>query len=251
MKFSRLICLILFFCVGNSYAQGVLSGNLQIESESLGYTLQYRVYTPPGFDALTEPPVVYLTDGQWYIDQGDFPAVLDELISQGTIPPVVAVFIDNRNPDRLSENRRNSQFFCNPKYESFVSDELVPVVDAAYHTAGTREKRAILGLSFGGLNSACFALHESETFANIGMQSPATRPVSSLHSDFQDLETLPIRVFLSSGDHEDNEAQTRRLRDILETRVQELEYTEVPFAHTWANWKPLLDDAAVFFFGQD
>ncbi|MFT5144617.1 MAG: enterochelin esterase-like enzyme [Thalassolituus oleivorans] len=251
MKAACSLCLVLVCFGTDANAQGVLSENQRIHSESLGYTLQYRVYTPPGFDAQAKPPVLYLTDGQWYIDQGGFPAVLDDLILQGTISPVVAVFIDNRNPDQLSENRRNSQFFCNPKYESFVSDELVPVVDAAYHTAATRETRAILGLSFGGLNSACFALHESETFANIGMQSPATRPVGSLHSDFQDLETLPIRVFLSSGDHEDNEAQTRRLRDILETRVEELEYTEVPFAHTWDNWKPLLDDAAVFFFGLD
>ena len=90
---------------------GVVSENVRIESESLGYVLQYRVYTPPGYDTFSNLPTIYITDGQWYLSAGHMDTVLDEEIARGTIDPVVAIFLDNRNPDNLQENRRNKPIF--------------------------------------------------------------------------------------------------------------------------------------------
>lgn len=232
-----------------SSVRGMLSENRLITSQKLGYDLQYTVYTPPGYDEAERLPVLYLTDGQWYAEQGRYPEVLDGLIADGSLPPTLAVFIDNRDPSNLQNNRRNRQFFCNPAYEQFVADELVPMIDATYRTEARREGRAIMGLSFGGLQAACMALHEADTFAQVGLQSPATHPVPRLHGYFQEMDVVDVRVFLSSGSHRDNEAKTRRLRDILESRAIDLEYVEVPFGHDWDNWGPLLDDAVVYFFG--
>ena len=33
-------------------------------------------------------PVLYVTDGQWYIDRGEMSQVIDELIEDGEIDPV-------------------------------------------------------------------------------------------------------------------------------------------------------------------
>jgi hypothetical protein len=33
---------------------------------------------------------------------------------------VLVVFVDSRNPDNLQQNRRNQQFFCNPRYVDFL-----------------------------------------------------------------------------------------------------------------------------------
>ncbi len=49
---------------------GNLSANQRIESSALGYALQYRVYTPAGAENLKNLPVLYVTDGQWYISSG-------------------------------------------------------------------------------------------------------------------------------------------------------------------------------------
>lgn len=230
-------------------ATGDLSENILIASEALGYDLQYRVYVPDGADSLDALPTLYVFDGQWYLSEGRMEQTLDSLISQGRVDPVLAVFVDNRDPHNLQLNRRNGQFFCNPRYIRFFEEELVPTVDAEWPTQPSSDSRSVLGLSFGGLAAACFGLHAHDTFGGIAMQSPAMHPVPSMWDAWADSSRLPVRIFLSSGDHNDNEARTRRLRDILQAKEYDMHYKEVPFAHTWRNWRPLLDDVLLFFYG--
>jgi enterochelin esterase-like enzyme len=220
-----------------------------IRSEILGYTSQYWVYKPAGYDSDSELPVLFLSDGAWYLDPGNMPQVLDSLISAQLIEPVLAVFLDARIPENVRLNRRTGQFFCNQKYIDFYKKELIPTIDETYKTRKDRRARAIAGLSFGGLNSACFGLHANDVIEGIAMQSPATHPVRTIHQAYQDSVRLPIRIFLSSGDHKDNEAQTRKFRDILQEKGYPLKYIEVPFAHNWENWGPLLDDLLLYFYG--
>jgi enterochelin esterase-like enzyme len=229
-------------------APGTLSDNRVISSKQLGYRLQYRVYTPAGYDAASNLPAIYVTDGQWYIDSGRLPQLLDRLIEEGAIEPTIAIFVDSRNPDNLEVNRRNSEFFCNETYARFYSDELIPAIDKHYRTRANRQGRVVLGMSFGGLNSACFGLQATDTFGGIAMQSPAMHPVPRLHDAYADETPLPLRIFLSTGTRGDNEASTRRLHQILESKGYDMRYREVPHGHNWGNWRPLLDDVLTYFF---
>lgn len=221
-----------------------------VESDTLKYELQYWVYTPRGYDDLDDLPVLFVTDGAWYKDIGNMPAVLDSLIAGELMEPIVAVFVDPRIPGHEHLSRRNAQFFCNRSYIAFYENELIPTIDAAYKTRPDRTARAIAGLSFGGLNSACFGLYAHDFIEGIAMQSPATHPVRYIHQAYADSARLPIRIFLSSGDRRDNEARTRALRDILQEKDYPMQYIEVPFAHNWENWGPLLDDLLLYFYGR-
>ena len=249
------VVFVLFFVCGlllptPSRAQTSAVSDAQlIRSEILGYTQQYWVYTPAGYDSLEDLPVLFLSDGAWYKDTGNLPVVLDSLITQGAIEPVLAVFLDARIPENVRLNRRTGQFFCNPLYIQFYKEEFIPAIDAAYKTRRDRTARTIAGLSFGGLNSACFGLHAHDVIEGIAMQSPATHPVRTIHQSYQDSVQLPIRIFLSSGDHKDNEARTRTFRDILQAKGYPMKYIEVPFAHNWDNWGPLLDDLLLYYYG--
>ncbi|MDA1027669.1 MAG: alpha/beta hydrolase-fold protein [Bacteroidetes bacterium] len=248
----RLMGVTLLFLVSawGAFAQpSSLSDAIRIRSEVLGYNLQYWVYTPSGYDSLEGLPVLFLSDGAWYIDPGQLPALLDKMIEKREIRPIVAVFLDARIPENTSLNRRNGQFFCNQAFIRFYKEELIPTIDKKYKTSANRMGRTTLGLSFGGLNSACFGLHANDVFYGIGMQSPATHPIRTIHSSYADSSRLPINIFLSSGDRDDNETVTRRLRDILIEKGYPLKYLEVPFAHNWDNWKPLLDDFLLHFYG--
>ena len=189
---------------GISQADGTLSDNQRIASEVLGYDLQYRVYTPAKVEADDGLPVLYVTDGQSYIERGDMHRVVDELIDGAKIDPVIVVFVDARDPDNLRINRRAQQFFCNRNYLDFYVEELVPAIEHEYPVAQDRDSRSILGLSFGGLNAACFGAHGGETFSGIGMQSPANHPVPELLPLYEELPLLPLRVFLSTGTPNDN-----------------------------------------------
>lgn len=230
-----------------------LSDQFTISSQYMGYDLQYRVYTPRGVEAGSMYPVLLVSDGQWYIEQGGIVQVLDELFDSGRIKPVFVVFVDSRNPDDLTENRRNEQFMCNPDYVNFHTAELLPSLYAAYPINVDREETGILGVSFGGLNAACFGLLASNRFHRIGMHSPASakhlRLVSGL---YQKQDTLPLRVFMSSGTVNDNLRAARRFRDVLERQGNDVTYVKNKGrAHNWENWRDLLDDALLALFASN
>ena len=231
--------------------KGSLSANQRIESNALGYALQYRVYTPAGLENLTDVPVLYVTDGQWYIDSGKMVKLLDREIKKGAIKPIITVFVDNRDPDNLRNNRRNSQFFCNANYANFFSRELVPAITQDYPVSFSRDDRVILGVSFGGLNSACFGLTAHPTFGGVAMQSPAMHPVPKLLELYQSENKRPIKIFFSIGSKNDNTAAGRLFKAVLEKKGYEMLYKEVPFGHNWKNWKPLLDDILIYFFSAE
>jgi len=233
---------------GAVIAASTLTSDIRLSSEALGYDLQYRVYLPDGYESKQNLPVLYVTDGQSYISRGRVPRVLDSLIEAKRIEPVIAVFVDPRDPDNLMRNRRNQEFMCNADYLQFFSNELIPAIEEAYPAEPNRESRTILGLSFGGLNAACFGLIGYETFSGIGMHSPANHPVPGLVPGYKKLPTLPLKIFLSTGQPNDNTRANRKFRSVLRDKGYPLKYIEVPKGHNWDNWKPLIDDVLLYFY---
>ncbi|MBT5187706.1 MAG: esterase family protein [Kordiimonadaceae bacterium] len=245
-----LLCVAFFILsICSSFAASNLSDNIRIHSNVLNYDLQYRVYTPDGTSPSDQLPTIYVTDGQWYIAQGEMTQLMDKLIAEGKMEPVVAIFIDNRNPDDLEQNRRNQQFFCNEDYVKFFVFELMGVIESNYPVSKDREDHVIQGLSFGGFNAACFGLMAYDKFAGISMHSPAnTRFLKLLQKEYRGSEKLPLKMFLSFGDESDNLIEGRRFRKTLKELDYDVNYKEVKYGHNWQNWKPLLDDALLTFF---
>ena len=245
-----LVLTLSFQSHANDRLKGELSENKIISSAILGYDLQYRVYSPPNYTQASNLPVIYLTDGQWYIDSGEMPQLLDDLISTNKMKPVIAVFVDNRDPKNLSNNRRNSQFLGNDKYVEFYKKELLPIIESSYKASTKQIDRAIMGLSFGGLNATFFGAKASDTFHMLGIQSPALHPVANIYDLYKDQPKLPLKIFLSTGSSNDTEVHARKLKKTLESKGYHLKYIEVDEGHNWRNWKPLLEDTLVYFFGK-
>lgn len=232
-------------------SEGTLSDNQRIFSEQLGYELQYRVYSPAEISTDDSLPTLYVTDGQGYLAQGGFKAVLDEAIGIGAIEPVLVVFLDSRNPDDLEENRRHSQFMCNKKFATFFASELIPTIGRQQPVSLSREDRVILGVSFGGLNSACFGLMLSKLFSGIAMQSPASdEHLDVVRALYEERDVLPLKMFLSVGSRNDNAGAVKRFKKTLERKGYDLTYIKVTGGHNWKNWAPLLDDVLVTFFAK-
>jgi len=232
-----------------TYAAGSVSDNIKITSQILGYEIQFRAYIPEGTKKDDTLPVVFVSDGQWYLADGGMAAVLDDEIAAGRMKPVIAIFVDSGEPGNPRNNRRNDQFMCNPTYAQFYRDELIPTIEDAFPVSHDREDRLIMGLSFGGLNAACFGLMIPDSFAYIGMHSPASGEHLKLLSDmYGKQDTLPLRMFFSVGTKRDNTREARKFHKVLERKGYDVTYTEVPFGHDWDNWRPLIDDMLLTFF---
>ncbi len=231
--------------------RGQISDNMIITSqaENLGYTVQYKVYTPENYEQLQNLPVVYVTDGHEYADDrlGAMLIVLDNLIHSRAMEPVIAVFIDPRNPANLSENRRMDEYRANIKYANFVADELAQHIDNTYKTDTNASRRAILGTSLGGWNAAYFGMMRPDKFGLIGIHSPAFD--AAIQQAYANAEKLPLKIFMSTGLIFDTQNQAQQMRNTLEQKGYPLLYKEVNEGHSWGNWRALMDEPLKWFFG--
>jgi enterochelin esterase-like enzyme len=131
-----------------------------------------------------------------------------------------------------------------------ITNELIPAIEHAYPVRQGREARSILGVSFGGLNAACFGLLGYETFSGIGMHSPANHPVKNLLPAYEQAPKLPLRIFLSTGSPNDNAAANRKFRRLLKEKGYDMKFIQKNAGHNWDNWRPLIDDVLLFFYGE-
>ncbi len=220
-------------------------------SKKLNYPVYYRVYIPFGYEELSGLPSIYVTDGQDYSYQGsgNMISVLDALIYQKKIEPVIAVFVDPRtNPDN-GKNMREKQFMMNSDYADFYRDELIPLIDSTYKTGTSPDKRAIVGVSLGGINSAYFGVYLEDVFHLIGINSPAFMYKSEIYELYKKSGKLPLKIMMTAGTrNDDTHSGALRMKHILEKKGYTFKYIEVPEDHSWENWRPLLDDLLMYFF---
>ena len=236
----------------DAIAHGTLSENITISSQFLGYDVNYRVYTPTGYEILTSLPVIYVTDGQDFANPGMGAMVnaLDGMIADGRIKPVIAVFIDQRDP-LTGNNRREDELaskslticpFCD-----FVALDLVPAIDASYKTGQSPDARALLGFSLGGSFTAHMGLAYADVFHQIAILSPYISGKWILDT-YQEMDRLPLMVFLSHGTYDELDASIR-LRDILQAKGYTLLYVETHEGHSYGTVRGVLGDMLIYFFG--
>lgn len=232
--------------------KGNLSANLLINSTALGYAVQYKVYVPANYDQLKDLPVVYFTDGQEYADprMGAAVVTLDNLIAAQKINPVIAVFIDPRQPNNLNENRRMTEYINSDKFLGFVTKELIPTIDKTYKTNPSAAQRALVGTSLGGLCATYFAWKANDSFQLFVVNSPAYWVSLSILDNFKTTKIPFQKLYLSSGLQFDGEKDTQLFKQILTDKGYNFRYQEINQGHSWGNWKGLVDDWLLYFFGK-
>jgi len=250
MQKPSVLCwsVILVLWANSCLAGGKLEGPIRIKSAVLGYTLQYWVYVPE--NAVKPLPELYITDGQGYLGSGNMVEVLDREIEQGNIVPVAAIFIDSRNPDNPEETRRNQEFMCNARYAKFFVGELMPKVSSGWTGADSSTWRGLMGVSFGGINAACFGIMMPDVFQVLILHSPAgpehLKVVNSLYLEKPMHSSV---FFVSHGGVADNGPAVGEFVQTLEEKGYAVRHISNDGGHDWDNWGPLIDDSLRAFAG--
>ncbi len=156
--------------------QGTLSPKQTITSKIYdGMVSDYWTYAPAGYDPSKPAALMVFQDGEGYLDRkGDHAAlnVIDQLIAAKKIPMLIAVFINpgdiagapgtptytaveayGKKWDRtLKDSMRSVEYdTVSDRYDRFLRDELLPVVEKTYPLRQDAYSRAITGLSSGGI----------------------------------------------------------------------------------------------------
>ncbi len=118
-------------------------------------------YSPKGFEN-TPLPIVYIQDGLAYARVAQTPLVLETLLAEEKIAPAHLVFIEPKD--------RSIEYPYNPHYQSFVMDEVLPMMES---TLAFDSNRIAMGASLGGLASGLLAWNYPEHFHTVISQSGA------------------------------------------------------------------------------
>ncbi len=94
------------------------------------------------------------------------PTILDNLLSQGRIPPLAALFVGNGD-DRFQD------FQSTQTFTTSLSSELMPWVRANMHLLADARRTIVTGYSAAGLEAAYVAYAHPELFGNVLSQSGA------------------------------------------------------------------------------
>ncbi|MDC7993931.1 alpha/beta hydrolase [Altibacter sp. HG106] len=144
----------------------------ELSTKKLSNDVAYQVYLPPNYDSLTTKlPILYLLHGHggdhqdWFQEEeGDVARLLDSLIQNEIIPPLIATTIDAGNSWYV--NRDEIQM------EDFYLSEFMPFLETAYRI--DTNQRIIAGNSAGGYGALRFSLRQPQTFQQVILLSPAS-----------------------------------------------------------------------------
>jgi enterochelin esterase family protein len=208
------------------------------ESRSLGGKRRVWFYLPPGYAAAKDElfPVMYVLDGGNYVEKMDVPRVLDHLIANKTIPPVIAVF--SEPADRQEEYSRN------PKWRAFIATELVPAVDKRFRTFPTPDHRVILGSSLAAYGAVDLAVAAPSVFGLCAAIAPPeqTATVVSNQANAR-AAVVSIKFFVLGGIYDSMIGGARLLRTTLDSYQAPVSYLEVSEGHNTNTFRGHLDDA--------
>jgi enterochelin esterase family protein len=206
-----------------------------------GRTRPVRIYTPPGYTENTlRFRTVYFHDGNEYLNLGFAGRILDYLIANQEIPPLIGVFVDPTN--------RNEEYSYDLEFMEMFVRELVPWVDTEYRTMAAPESRAVTGVSLGGLTALLFTIQHPEVFGNCGAYSPAIW-FGDLIDQYQDSSVLPVRIYMDAGTYEPSIYNSAsELQVILAGHGWDQNWQIWHEGHSWGAWRAHLDESLRYFW---
>jgi S-formylglutathione hydrolase FrmB len=239
---------------------------LRLDSKLMAREMSYRVVLPNGYDAKEKAneryPVVYLLHGLGgHFDNWTDKTKIAEYAARHNFIIVTPEGGDGWYTDSAS--------ISNDRYETYITDELIPEIDKKFRTAAARNSRAIAGLSMGGYGAFKFGLKYPEKFVVVGSFSGAlgatalneknagawiAKSITSAFGDetsearrkndiFRIVREMPAEkakelpfLYFDCGT-EDFLAENNRdfMKLLIEKKIRH-EYRQLPGGHNWLYW---------------
>ena len=211
---------------------------------------EFVVYTPPGYDPKAKPyPVLYLLhvwgdQADSWVDFAQANLILDNLIAQGKVHPMIAVMPLGYGDMRLVDNydlgqdpkfvKHNLQLF-----EQALLTEVMPQVEAAYNVRRDADGRAILGASMGGQESMVVGLNHPELFAWVGGESAAlqTLDLDTILAPFLIANRQPRLIWMVCAKDEELLESNRKMAAWLKAHGRPVTLDEPDGTHSYIVWR--------------
>ena len=203
-----------------------------------------KVYLPPCYDGRTARyPVAYFLHGKPYTEDQWLDLGLAELVEkgtqEGTLPAMILVLA--RQPEPLFTGSDGGP----DSYETEFLDGLMASTDQAFRTEPSPDRRAIVGISRGGVWALEIAFRNPDRIGAVAALSPAlavnaARPAYDPPRLASTAPALPARLMLGAGETDWARQATEELAAVLQRRGAAIDMIIVPGSHTDPTWESLL-----------
>ena len=170
------------------------------------------LYVPAQYDGSSPAAVMVFQDGHAYVgEKGEFraPVVFDNLIHKKEMPVTIGIFI---NPGHQGEKIPDSPWGANNRsfeydtlsdqYAKFLLTEILPTVGKDYKLTDDPNRRAICGISSGGICAFTVAWEKPDAFRKVLSHVGSFTNIRGGHvypANIRKNEAKPLRVFLQAG----------------------------------------------------
>ena len=233
---------------------------LTYHSKALNSERRVYVWTPPGYTGTGEPlPVLYFyhgfgDSGLSAIDQGRIPQIMDNLLAEGKIKPMLVVVPDTETdiPEAVAENfppqeRRKTFYPLNAKAaDKELMNDIIPLIDARFNVRKDADGRALAGLSQGGYQALVSGMNHLESFgwlATFSGVTTTTVPDAGVEAQLNNPQAINkhLRNFTVVVGEKDavNGKDIAGLKAELEKQNIKFDYHEFPgLNHEMDVWRP-------------
>lgn len=235
--------------------QGTLV-DASFESSIMEDTRQVRVYLPHGYETGSRKyPVAYVHFGRMAIDFGKMPNTLDNLIADGKMEPIIAVFMLPTRT-RFQEYARQQK----EKHVQMIVEELVPFIDKNYRTNTQASQRLIMGGDEGGYSSLYTTFKHPGIFYMVAGQSSHLMSAEGqeLRGMVENMPTQPLKLHLEWGSYDYRsesggynwQQSNREFIELLKKKGYQPVTAEVNSGFGWTSWRVRTDKVLLTFFGK-
>ena len=260
--------LILFLLIGNTILVNASQiDTVMVFSVSMNKTIPNIIILPDNYSTQKENfPVLYLLHGAG----GGYADWVKNV-------PKIKVYADTYNMIIVCpDGGRTSWYFDSPidknmNYETYISQELVSVIDKRYNTVAKKSGRAITGLSMGGHGAFYLAFKHQDIWGAAGSMSggvdirpfPNNWDLSKRLGEYSNypqhweentvinmvhkLKANSLKLIFDCGINDFFYDANRRLHQKLLERNISHEYIERPGKHNWEYWSNSIKYQLLFF----
>jgi enterochelin esterase-like enzyme len=230
--------------------KNVPHGNVQqilFPSQSTGSPRRAFVYTPPGYDGNKSKryPVLYLQHG-WgedetaWSNQGHANLIMDNLLAEGKTEPFIIVMTYGMTNEVRYGGIRD---FKIEAFQTVLTNELVPYIDASFRTYADKAHRAMGGLSMGGMETHAITLNKPELFDYFALLSGGTYAPGELKD-----KSKPKLIFISCGSRERPEGINNAVLALKAAGYNAVSYVSANTGHEFQTWRRSLRELAPLLF---
>jgi len=239
-------------------------------SDVTNSTRRFHVWTPAGYEKSNKKlPVLYLihgggdTDNGW-TQIGCAGQILDNLYSEGKIKPMIVVMPNGSI--EISPVKGGNILDKVSAFNKDLMNNIIPFVEKNYRVKTDPAHRAIMGLSFGGLETLEAITNNPTYFQYIGILSSGWWISKSWEEKRGIVDNLQLRkkrlktiandlnksvrlLYFTQGGPEDL-AYTNGMAtiELFKSAGIHYKYSEMHGGHTWKVWRKNLHDIAPLLF---